>query len=308
MYRFILFFFISLFFIFPLLAQTKEKIEKDKPQKRPDNVFDLGIERTPLSNYEQNNFFFNSRFKTLSLEKFQIFFQIRLEYLQTEDKIGYYPQKLYQFTFSNRFETPNLFFSEIGLVERSDKPFENSNTLQLFTYTYYNFFPQENGGLYLGVIYFPFEKMFPDWLWFKKVPFPFFAYQYATNDFVLYASIPFMIRWKINSLFTFSLFYLPVYNIRSELQFTPSPFLMIGIEGNWRQKSFYLSDRENEREKIYLDTKKISLKMRIFFFLECALGYTFDNKYYKGESVSDINQEIKLKDGFFYTLVLKYAF
>jgi len=180
--------------------------------------------------------------------------------------------------------------------------------LQFKIISVYNFFPTEKGGLFLGVIYFPFEKMMPDWLWFEKIPFPFFMYQYHDDDLVLNFGLPMFFRWKINSDWTCQVFYIPIYNIRSSLEWSIRKWLVPGVEFAWLQKTVYLSERTLPDEKVYFNSKNIGLKLRLFYFIELKAGYSFDTSFYKGEKVSDYHEKVKLKNSFYYTVSFSYAF
>ena len=255
-------------FIFPFIIFADKKQSK----KRPDTIFTMTFDYEPIPDFAILNTSFFAKFKVFEEDDLKLFFINRIEYQETEGDLNYFPSKIYSFMSSIRVESP-MIFAEIGSAERTDAPFKNSNDFKLFTYTYYNFFPSQTGGFFLGLIYFPLEKVFPDWMWFEKVPFPFFMYQYHDSDLVLNFGLPLMVRWKITEKLLYQVFYIPVYNIRTSLEYNLTKLIMTGLEFVWSQKSVNLSERILPNEKVYFNSKNIGLKIRLFYLLELKAGY-----------------------------------
>jgi hypothetical protein len=117
-----------------------------------------------------------------------------------------------------------------------------------------------------------------------------------------------LIRWTINPVFSLNLFYIPAYNITLGFNANLGRFVLVTLEANSRQRSFYLHHRSNPKEKTYLDTRRIALKLRIFYALELTAGYQFDSYTFNAENYTEAQHEIKLPNNFYYQVALKIAF
>ena len=81
----------------------------------------------------------------------------------------------------------------------------------------------------------------------------------------------------------------------------------------WANQNFILSDRLEEKDRLTIEEKKLSIGARSFFFnfvkAEVQLGYAFDRLYYVGTSVRNMRGGSQsVADTWFATTTLKAAF
>jgi hypothetical protein len=80
--------------------------------------------------------------------------------------------------------------AEVMLNSRSDRPFHSMDEVSAGMYAFYRVWPRPHGGLFAGLIYFPFERIIPEEVMPVSVPFPFLMYLHAAPGLFIMAGIP----------------------------------------------------------------------------------------------------------------------
>ena len=172
-------------------------------------------------------------------------------------------------------------------------------------YAFHRVWRRPHGGLYAGLIYFPFEQLVPEEVVPYNVPFPFLMYLHATRELFVMAGIPTIVRWNPAKILFLNFQYLPSYNITVWTGVRTGRAFQAGPEFAWRQRNYLLAGRERVKEKLYQDTKQAGLKVsyRLFYVIELSLfgGFLFDGRYFTGEKFSDVNNRRRIEDGYVFT-------
>lgn len=289
-----------------LAADDKSDTPTQEQRRRPDNSLGFSFEHQPSDEFDLKKYSFNGRIKPPFDSPLNLFIDTRGEVYDTETDHEF-PERLYSLSLSLLAQN-RMVHALVGVSDRGDRPFSGESPVNLYTFTFYNIVPTLTGGFFLGVVYFPFERLVPEEIVKYNTPFPFFMYQYNTPGLSLNLSIPTFFRWAPARWFNATFLYIPTYNFTATATLIPHPLAQVAIEGYNFAHNFYLAERKNRDEKLYLDTSRVSLRLTLFYTLEAAAGWSFRGRYYSGESYSDDAGAVDIGRSFYYRLALRRAF
>lgn len=291
-------------------APDEAAIQKPAPPFRiPDNSLEFSYDIVPGEEFRQETWTAAGKFTFLEYQGMKLQFLPRYERLTTESDSGYFPEKLYNASFSLRGEHRMAFF-DVSLSSRSDRPFDSMQETNLGLFAFYNVLPAEHGGLFAGVIYFPYERIIPKSITEANIPFPFVAYRYVTPDVFLLAGIPFILRWNIRPL-VFSLMYMPFVNVSASLVYKITRAWGLGAEGASRSKNYSLADRTDHEQRLYINMYRMGVvnSVRLWFAeLTVSFGGVFGMKYYLGESYGDRRSTVDRGNSWYANIGLRGGF
>lgn len=145
------------------------------------------------------------------------------------------------------------------------------------------------------------------------VPIPGFFYIHKTENFTGVFGLPVLsLQWTPVDSLSFSLSALGPL-IKSEVSYGTIDETQIFSGVSWNQQRYLLSSRENERDRLTLEDKKIEAGFRkpvgSKMLGEFKMGYSFDRSMYLGEGLFNReNGEASLKSSSFFTWSLRYMF
>lgn len=145
------------------------------------------------------------------------------------------------------------------------------------------------------------------------VPIPGFFYIHKTENFTGVFGLPIMsIQWTPVDSLSLSLSALGPM-IKSEVSYGTIDETQVFTGVSWNQQRYLLSSRENERDRLTLEDKKIEAGFRkpitTKTFAEFKLGHSFDRAVYIGEGLFNRDTgEASLKSSSFFSWSLRYMF
>ncbi len=283
----------------------------DKPARpRPENSVSVEYTALGTDGFDQSRYSLKSTIKLFSLGSMKISAWFGGEYIATESA-GYFPDELCDLNLGLGARDENNIF-EVFINSRSDRPFHSMDETAAGMYVFHRVWPRPHGGLYAGLIYFPFEQIVPKKVVPVNVPFPFLMYLHATQELFVMAGIPTIVRWNPTEFLFLDFQYLPSRNITAWTGVRAGRAFRAGPEFAWRQHNYLIAGREDKDEKLYQDHKQAGLKVsyRLFYVVEISLfgGYLFDARCFTGEKYDDVNNERKVRDGLILSAEAKAVF
>ncbi len=291
-------------------ASAADSGAKDTPRPRPQNSAALEYTTHSTDGFDQSRYGIKSSLHLFTLGGMGITARIGAERVATTEP-GYFPAELYDLTIGLGLRDENNI-AEVMLNSRSDRPFHSMGEVSAGMYAFHRVWPRPHGGLFAGLIYFPFERIIPEEVVPVNVPFPFLMYLHAAPGLFVMAGIPTILRWSPAEFLFLDFQYLPSRNITAWAGVRAGPAFRAGPEFVWRQRNYLLAGRGDKDEKLYQDTKQAGLKVsyRLFYVVELSLfgGYLFDARYFTGEKYDDVNNERRLKNGYVFSAEARAAF
>ena len=278
----------------------------------PRPVNSVGLEYGALSTngFDQAQYGIRSKIKLFNLGDGEISARIGGEYISTAED-GYFPSNLHNLTVALGMRDDDNMV-EVMLNSRGDRPFHSMDEVSAGMYAFHRVWVRPHGGLFAGLIYFPFERIIPEEVMPVSVPFPFLMYLHAAPGLFIMAGIPTILRWNPTDFLFLDFQYLPSRNITAWAGMRAGRAFRAGPEFAWRQRNFLIAGREDKDEKLYQDHKQAGLKLsyRLFYVVELTLfgGYLYDARYFTGEKYDDVNDERRLKNGHAFSAEAKAAF
>ncbi|MCU0844752.1 MAG: hypothetical protein MUC76_07485, partial [Spirochaetes bacterium] len=238
---------------------------------RPMNSVGLEYGALSTNGFDQSQYGVRSKIKLFGLGDGEIYARIGGEYIST-DEDGYFPSNLYNLTVALGMRD-NDNMAELMLNSRGDRPFHSMDEVSAGMYAFHRVWPRPHGGLFAGLIYFPFERIIPEEVMPVNVPFPFLMYLHAAPGLFVMVGIPTILRWSPAEFLFLDFQYLPSRNITAWAGVRAGPAFRAGPGFVWRQRNFLIAGREHKEEKLYQDHKQAGLKVsyRLFYVLELSL-------------------------------------
>ena len=259
------------------------------------------LEYTSISTdgFDQSTYGLKSTIQLFRPESTDIYTRLGAEYISTDER-GNFPADLYNLTVSLGARNSDII-AEVMLNSRGDRPFNSMDEVSAGLFAFYRVWPRPHGGLFAGLVYFPFERIVPEEVLPVSVPIPFLMYLHAAPDLFVMAGIPTIVRWNPAKFLFFDFQYLPSRNITAWAGARSGRAFRVGPEFAWRQRNYLIAGREDKDEKLYQDHKQVGLKLsfRPLYVIEISLfgGYLFDTRRFTGETYGDVNDERKIDDG-----------
>lgn len=234
-------------------------------------AFQSAAVSVPLYKTQENAFTLGLQWSQLELQpqqaKYHHFFDQRLSlgYSQMLDQNDFW-------SLSLRYGSP------------SDKPFADEDLISF------------------GGTFFYSQKKAEDtrWLWLvdysnnrpilNNLPLPGFAYVYTpSKEFRLIVGAPFVsLNWEFHPNWVWDFSTLVPWTLKSTLGYKFMPFAKAYTGFDFSQLSYFLADREDSRERLFFDEKKIfvgiSSPLAKFAFAEIESGYAFDREFFKSRN------------------------
>jgi hypothetical protein len=223
-------------------------------------------------------------------------------YRNTTDS-KYFPVDLYQIRYSLSGENEKNWL-KFNVNTNSDIPFYSIDTINFGFNGGWTFWQKRNHSLIFGLFY----RFISPFLGGLPIPFVYYKYQ-SKNVYLLF---PFVFRYQINKTNSFLLTYFPVRNIKISYKYSPIRPFVISFEGEIKLYTYYLAHRKNKDELLFYERKIIGIRPSFFisrkFMLSGFVGYSFNGKYYKGESYDNFLDLEKVNNSIFVKIGGKYYF
>jgi hypothetical protein len=134
-------------------------------------------------------------------------------------------------------------------------------------------------------------------------PLPGIAYQWqASETLSMNLGVPFSINYRPTECWSIDFNWMPVRTFRLQTQYQLTDDLSLFGRWQWTNDSYYLSDRSDDRERLFyyemslLGGVRYQLSDRVF--AELGAGYAFDRYYFNGRKFDDReNDRIGLAPG-----------
>jgi hypothetical protein len=145
------------------------------------------------------------------------------------------------------------------------------------------------------------------------VPIPGFFYVKRTPTFTGVFGLPILsMQWTPKDLWSFSLTALGPL-ISGEISHGSISEIQYFFSTSWSQQRFILTDREEDRDRLTIEEKKLELGLRLplhkNFFVEGKIGRSFDRQVYIGRGLFDKEKgQTRLDASYIGTINLKFLF
>lgn len=187
-------------------------------------------------------------------------------------------------------ERRRKIMAEVSVLSPADTPFHSWDEISV------------NGNLAIAPLGSLAEKNTRHWIWFlnysstrsflPNIPLLGFVYQINTDSGWNYSlGLPFLSATYFDreSLWTSRLSLGP-YFYSAELGYGP-PFLKLSLFSNWRQDSFFITERTRRDENLYLDQKDVGLSFKHpaskGLLMDWTVKYVFDRQHVFGKSYAN---------------------
>ncbi|WP_413558258.1 hypothetical protein [Bdellovibrio sp. HCB209] len=145
------------------------------------------------------------------------------------------------------------------------------------------------------------------------VPIPGIMYMYKTPTFTGLFGIPAIsLQWTPSPEQAYSFSFLgPTANV--EAAYGRVSFLQTYVAANWSTQSYILENRVDDKDRLYLEEKKVGLGIRSFVFgraqAQLEGGYAFDRAAYSGDGIRNMKEgSKKMSDATYVALSIKAGF
>lgn len=166
----------------------------------------------------------------------------------------------------------------------SDKPFEAANVTTLGMTAFYSFPSDETSRWLLLVDYSNNRPIL------NNIPLPGFAYfYYPSKEFRAVFGAPFAsINWNFSEKWGLDLFALVPWILKSSLSYKLNEYARVYSGIDFSQVTYYLYGRQNEKDRLFYDEKKIFLGLKTPLsknvFAEIEAGHAFDRSFFISEN------------------------
>jgi hypothetical protein len=192
--------------------------------------------------------------------------------------------------YRQRFENGWIGGAALGFGSASDKPFASWDEIFLDV----NLFTRiPDGGRNAWLLFLNYSKTRE---FLPNVPLPGVGYWYEPNDQArLVVGIPFaFLNLRPIKEVSFSFSYFIVRSVRARVTYSPLGFLRLYGNFEWRNESYYLAERQDDKDRLFYYEKALSAGVQVSVHRQVSLdlsgGYAFDRFYYEGRDYQDRDQ------------------
>jgi len=149
-----------------------------------------------------------------------------------------------------------------------------------------------------------------------EVPFPIPIVSYAwqpSDEFGMNVGLPLSVRWRPTEDWLFDLSYTPIRSVHARAGYRLADGLGLYGGFDWSNEVYLLSDRPDDRERLYYYEKTLSAGLRYDLgptsAVDLAGGYAFDRFYFTGRQWSDQQHDrVDVGNGPFLSLRVQFRY
>ncbi|MGZ3775174.1 MAG: hypothetical protein ACXVCY_15365 [Pseudobdellovibrionaceae bacterium] len=191
----------------------------------------------------------------------------------------------------------------------SDKPFSKSN-VTTFGFTALYSFPDKDLSRWLLLIDYSNNRPI-----FNNLPLPGFAYFYQpSKEFRGVFGVPFAsINWQFAEPLTLEVFTLVPWIFKGSVNYKLTDVVKLYSGLDFSQVTYYLADRQNEKDRLFYDEKKLFLGIKFplsaHIFSEFEMGHSFDRALFIAENYTrNPNNPVNMGNAFYGKLSIKFLY
>ena len=209
--------------------------------------------------------------------------------------------------FRKRLSDGDVWGGNFSVGSASDKPFHSWHEMTVQANTYYRLQSAASNlkNAWIFLVNYSNNRSFAN-----HIPLPGFAYWWEPSEsFRALIGLPFLnLSIKPTNKLGFNLTYFAPW----AASFQASYRIVGPLQGygafQWGNKSYYLAERTDKRERLFYDEKKASLGVRSpvskALYLDLSAGYAFDRIFFKGEKFRHRNEAVRVGNGWVFSTQL----
>lgn len=177
----------------------------------------------------------------------------------------------------------------------SDEPFKYSRDVNANVIGFLRIPANDTDSWMFSVMYAPLGEI--------PFPIPGVAYQWRpSQEWNINLGIPFSISYKPSDCWSFDFNWMPVRTFRLQSGYQLTDSLQLFARWQWTNESWFLSDREDDRERLFYYEMSVmgGLRYQLYdrIFAEFGAGYAFNRYFFNGRNFDDRdNDRIGLAPG-----------
>ncbi|MCR4820041.1 MAG: hypothetical protein K5838_02845 [Elusimicrobiales bacterium] len=290
----------SFFFFFVLLSDISAYAQFEMPEN--DNI--NALYRADSTSLNMKNQSYGGNIKLGTAAGHNVYARGKWAEYQSSG-YGYFPKYLYEANIS-LFAASEIQTISLYADSKSDKLYHSDKETD-FGFSYFRTIKSWSTPQSTWMFALNYSSRRSFW---GGIPIPFLAYRYISRKFIFMA--PFYAQWNISETWSANAQWLPVECYKAGIKWMPSKSFFIELQHGINSESFFIANRPEEDESLYLKTAYLSLnpvwKIGEKAELSLMAGWIFRSKYYYGDSYSDVNGLVRTGDGFAGSAALKIFF